>query len=236
MHIHDSTSEIEEIAILFVDENGLYVKRANPLSLVYKIKNCGNIDLLINELIETLNLKDCLTVPITKYRCSSNEKNKTGQIFLIQLPRDYEVQCDELQLIDSEELEKFSLDNFDDGFERYVFWMMKCLFVEENIPNREVAFEDEPEIIGEILDRKIKFMHDLIYFDYETFYADEFRCNVEPYLTNSEISERISCVPKTERNYQQMMERCYMFDCLDWALEYDEDRTRNDERFKQYFS
>lgn len=236
MHIQDETSEIDEITILFVNEKGLYVRRTNPLSLFHKTKNCSNIDSLINELTETLNLKEFMTVPITKYRRSTNGKNKTGQLFIIQLPCEYETQYDELQIIDSEELEKFSFDNFDDGFDRYIFWLMKCLFAEEDIPDREVAFEDEPEIIGEILDRKIKFIHDLIYFDYENFNADEFRCNVEPYLTDSEISERISNVPKTEHNYQQMMERCYMFDSLDWALEYDEDRTRNDERFKQYFS
>lgn len=236
LHVQDKTSETEEITVLFVNEKGLYVKRTNPLSLVYKTKGCGNTDLFVNELTKILNLKYILTVPITKYRCSINGKNKTGQLFLIQLPSDYEAQYDKLQLIDSEELKKFSLNSFNDGFERYIFYLMKCLFGEEDIPNREVAFEDEPEIIGEILDRKIKLMHDLTYFDYENFNADDFRCNIEPYLTDSEISERISKVPKTEHNYQQMMERCYMFDCLDWALEYDEDRTRKDNRFKQYFS
>ena len=90
---------------------------------------------------------------------------------------------------------------------------MKLLLDEDEIPDREVAFEDEPETIGGIMEVKIKYMHDLIYFDYETFDSDEFRCCVEPYLTGCEITERIKSVPKTEHNYKQMLARCYNFDC-----------------------
>lgn len=237
LHADIDSVELNELAVVFVDEKGIYVDcRSGSPSLIYKDMVFKKTEAVVNELINSLCITNALPVHVMKYKRSLYNNDIKGKLVLIQLPAGYIVETNKMYNVKFHDMNSEVQNGIKDSFERYILWILKNLLCEEEIPNREDAFQDEPDIIGEILERKIKHMHDLAYFDYDKFDSDLFRCDVEPYLSSSEIGERIRNVPKTEHNYQQMMERCYLFEALDWALDYDYERTKNDERFKQYFS
>lgn len=237
LHADIDSVELNELAVVFVDEKGIYVDcRSGSPSLIYKDMVSKTTEAVVNELINGLCITNALPVPVMKYKRSLYNNDIKGKLVLIQLPAGYIVETNKMYNVKFHDMNSKVQNGIKGSFDRYILWILKNLLCEEEIPNREDAFQDEPDIIGEILERKIKHMHDLAYFDYDKFDSDLFRCDVEPYLSSSEISERIRNVPKTEHNYQQMMERCYLFEALDWTLDYDYERTKNDERFKQYFS
>lgn len=240
--VEKESNRISEITFFVVSDDGITLNKFHNTYGFYKIKigEKDDIEQVKADALKNYGLGNEEIIPLMKYSVGKSYNESCGQILLIQ-PK---VQPESENLKVFKPKCAYSLDNnyeskmlaetlnFSSERDRYIFWLLETLFLNDNIPENELGFADEPETIADILCNRIKCLHDLIYLDYNNFIGDNFRIYVEPNLTDSQCFERASKLALTEDNYQQIMdELIYKHAFAEWALNYDRERTLNDKRY-----
>ena len=232
---------ISEITFFVVSDDGISLNKCKNIYEFCKIKVDEKDDMAQIKIaaLKYFGLEDEVVIPLMKYSMGKSYNESYGQILLIQpkvMPANDSMEFFKPIVATSiDDYDKKLLAetlNFSSERDRYIFWLLGTLFLNDDIPENELGFVDEPETIADILCNRIKCLHDLIYLDYNNFNGDNFRIYVEPNLTDSQCFERATKLALTEENYQQVMdELIYNPAFAEWALNYDRERTLNDRRY-----
>jgi len=233
MHLRDD--ELDEFVLVVVSEKGICVELKNkrfsfPKTSVNAVQSIYNA--VRDSLYETLNGGEEL-IPLMDYSNKIGNEIKQGRVYLLQSEG---ATNPALSMITPTKTSKHMIAEsfaFDDGFSRYLFYLLESLFKHEDLPELELGTKDEPHVLGEILNNRMRCLSDLTDVDYNDFQSDNFVLYIQPYLTKSQQCERPKLIPKNERNYIEVMELIYEEPFLEWAIEYDEERTKQDERYKR---
>ena len=237
MPINLQDNELDEIMVVVVSEGGIYVElMRKKFSFTKTTVNIGKsiYDALKDKFCVALNREEEL-IPLLYYSNKIGSETKYGRVYLLQSE---DALNSELLLITPSETSTHMISEtfaFDDAFSRYLFWILENLYKHEDLPELELGIKDESQALGEILNNRMRCLTDLTDIDYKDFVADNFLLYVQPYLTESQQRERTKLIPKNERNYTEVMELIYEEAFLEWALEYDEERTKQDERYKRIY-
>jgi len=235
MNLNDD--EFDEFMLVVVNEKGIYAELKNKRFSFTKTKtNTGqNIcEALTDTHYATLRSEKEL-IPLIDYSNKIGNETKCGRVYLLQSENALN---SELLLITPSKISAHMISEtfaFGDVFSRYLFWILENLYKHEDLPELELGIKDEPRVLGKILNNRMFCLTDLTDVDYNDFAADNFLLYVQPYLTKSQQRERTKLIPKNERNYIEVMELIYEEAFLEWALEYDEERTKQDERYKRIY-
>ena len=234
---------VSEAIFLFVSEDGIALKQTENTYSFYRatIDKSTEMERIKSEALNFFGLSEKETIiPLMKYSMGKSRKEIYGQVFLVQPEKMQDAENikvfrpnnpSSLKMNDKLKMLAETL-NFDREIDRYFFWVIETLFINDDIPENEIGYIDEPETIADILCNRIKCLHDLLYLDYNTFVGDNFRIYVEPHLTDSQCFERTTRLAFTERNYQEILnELIYNPAFAEWALDYDRERTIHDERY-----
>lgn len=229
--------ELDEFTVVVVSGSGIYVELKNknfsfPKTTVNIGQGIG--DVVNDSRYETLSDGEEL-IPLMNYSNKMGNEIKRGRVYLIQSES---ATNSALSIITPAKTSKCMIAEtfaFDDVFSRYLFWILENLYKHENLPELELGIKDEPQVLGEILNNRMRCLTDLTDIDYNNFAADNFMLYVQPYLTKSQQRERAMFISKNEKNYIEVMELIYEEPFLEWALEYDAERTKQDERYKRIY-
>ncbi len=236
MPINLQDNELDEIMVVVVIESGIYVElMRKKFSFPKTTVNIGKsiYDALKDTLCVALSREEEL-IPLMDYSNKIENETKHGRVYLLQ---EGEINP-ALSLITPSKTSTHMLSEtfaFNDVFSRYLFWILENLYKHKDLPELELGIKDEPQVLGEILNNRMRCLTDLTDIDYNNFAADNFILYVQPNLTKSQQCERAKLIPKNERNYIEVMELIYEEPFLEWAIEYDEERTKQDERYKRIY-
>lgn len=225
--------ELDEFTMVVVSESGIYVGLKNkrfsfPKTTVNIGQGIG--DVVNDSLYETLSDEEEL-IPLMDYSNKMGNEIKRGRVYLLQT--EHRVNS-ALSLVTPSIHSRHMIAEtfaFDDTFSRILFYLFESLFKNADLP--EFELKGEPKVLGEILNNRICCLSDITDVDYTDFAADNYALYIQPYLTKSMERERTSLIPKNEKNYKEVMDLVYEKAFLEWALDYDKERTMADERVKR---